>query len=107
MPSKFEKRAAEELKKDGWLVDNKWGMNRYSLNNDYWHIFDLLAYKENIIRGIAIKGQGGVPSQLRTAIANFKPGNQFVKELWHYRQPTKKGKRLKNAKYLITKEIIE
>jgi hypothetical protein len=107
MPSKFEKKAKVELEADGWLVDTKWGMNRFSLNNDYWHIFDLLAYQGKIIRGIAIKGQGGVPKELREKITAFKTCEHFVKELWAYHQPTHKGIRKKNAPYIIRKEIID
>lgn len=108
--SKFEIMAEKELQEDGWLVD--WKIRPSGFKNpkgyavDYFGLFDLLAYSKGIIRAIAIKGQGGVPSSLRKAIEEFDAGDKFVKEIWKYSQPTKNGKRIKNVKYRIRKEII-
>jgi hypothetical protein len=109
MRSKFEIRAQKLLEAEGWHVDWKAKPRRtpvgYSV--DYWNIWDLLAHQDYIIRGIAIKGQGGVPQALRKAIEDFKACDHFVKEIWTFRQPTHKAKRVKNAPYVIRKEIIE
>lgn len=106
--SKFEIKAQKELESDGWKVDWKVSPFRTPRNYqvDYWGVFDLLAHQPNIIRAIAIKGQGGVPQKLREAVESFEVCEHIVKEIWTYRQPTKKGKRQKNAKYVIRKEII-
>jgi len=109
--SKFESRAKKELEAEGWLIDwksstpGKWKPRGY--NQDFFGIFDLMAYSPGIIRMIAIKGQGGMPGELRKRVEDFKCGDSIVKELWTYSQPTKKGKRIKSAKYRIRKEIIE
>ena len=109
--SKFEIKAQKELEAEGWQVDYKIKSSGWkqpsNYNCDYFNIFDLLAYSPGIIRGIAIKGQGGVPRALREAVEQFDAGSNFVKEIWTYSQPTKKGRRIKTAKYRIRKEIIE
>ena len=100
-----------ELEADNWLVD--WKIRPSGFKNpkgyavDYFGLFDIMAYSEGMIRMIAIKGQGGVPSPLRKAIEDFKVGDSIVKEIWKYSQPVRKGKRVKNVKYRIRKEIIE
>lgn len=111
MRSKFEIRAQKELEADNWQVDYKIRSSGWKCPSnyqaDYFGIFDLLAYSKGIIRAITIKGQGGCPSSLRKAVEEFDAGDKFVKEIWTYSQPTKKGKRIKSAKYRIRKEIIE
>lgn len=108
--SKFEIMAEKELEADNWLVD--WKIRPSGFRNprgyavDFFGLFDLLAYSKGVIRGIAIKGQGGVPRELRIAIEEFDAGDHFIKEIWKYSQPTKKGKRIKSAKYKIRKEIV-
>lgn len=110
MRSKFEKKAQKELEADGWLVDWKVSSGGFTQNRntptDYFHLFDLLAYKPGIIRMIAIKGQGGVPRKLRDDITAFRPPKGMLKEIWRYSQPTTKGKRIKNTPYRIRREII-
>lgn len=83
--SRYEIRAQKELEAQGWTVDNKAGMGRFSKNRDYFHLFDLLAVRGgDPVRWIAIKGHNGGYSPLREKIkAFFLPeGNQ--KELWRY-----------------------
>lgn len=110
MRSKFEIMAQKELENEGWLVD--WKIRPSGLRMpsgyqvDYWGVFDLLAYQGKMIRGIAIKGQGGVPSRLRKMVMDMEMCEHFVKEIWTYRQPTKNDKRLKYARYVIRKEIL-
>jgi hypothetical protein len=109
MRSKFEIKAQKELEAEGWQVD--WKVRPYRTPKgyavDYFNCFDLMAYQEKVIRFIAIKGQGGVPDKLRQDIINLDFCDHIVKEIWTYRQPTKKGKRLKSVPYQIRKEIIE
>lgn len=113
MRSKFEIRAQKELEADNWFVDWKVSPRRTPIgyNRDYWNLFDLLAYQGKMIRAIAIKGQGGVPRELRQKIENFEVCEHFVKEIWTYTQlrKTVKGKRVRqtNQLYRIRKEIIE
>lgn len=108
--SKFEIMAEKELQEDGWFVDWKIRPSGRKMPRgyavDYWNLFDLLAHKGRMIRGIAIKGQGGVPGKLRRAIKEFEVCEHFVKEIWAYSQPVRKGKRVRNAKYRIRKEIV-
>jgi hypothetical protein len=105
MRSKFEIRAQRELEKEGWMCD--WKIRPSGFKNprgyqvDYFGLFDLLAYNPPVIRMIAIKGQSGVPSQLRTAIENFGVCDHLVKEIWTYRKLA--GSR---NKFSTRKEII-
>jgi shikimate 5-dehydrogenase len=106
MKSKFEIKAQKELEADGWLVD--WKVKPFrtprGYNVDYWGLFDLLAYQGGLIRGIAIKGQGGVPKALREAVENFQVCEHFVKEIWYYSRHTVNKKKQRN--FTCKKEII-
>lgn len=87
MRSKFEIKCEKELKDQGWIVDSKAGMNRWAKNTDYFHCFDILAVRSGEpLRFIAIKGQGGVPSELLQAIQDFWLPESCQKEIWHYRK---------------------
>jgi hypothetical protein len=102
MRSKFEIKCEKELKEQGWLVDTKAGMNRWSKNNDYFHLFDIVAVRPgDPIRWIAIKGQGGVPSALVKGIKEFWLPEGNVKEIWHYRKLKGYGN-----KFIPKKKII-
>jgi hypothetical protein len=84
--SKYEIKAQKYLEKEGWKVDWKirprFPTRTYSV--DYFNLFDLLAYKAGeCLRFIAIKGHGGVPSELRVSIFKFLvPG--VIKEIWTF-----------------------
>lgn len=83
MRSKYEVKAQKDLEKDGWRVDNKAGMGRWSQNRDFWNLFDLVAVKQGEpLRWISIKGTVGLLNSLKEEISAFylPPGNQ--KELW-------------------------
>lgn len=88
--SKFEIRAHKELEEKGWIVDYKIRpsgfKNPSNYSVDYFELFDLLAQKPGIVRWIAIKGQGGVPSTLREAIEEINLGEGSQKEIWTYRK---------------------
>lgn len=103
--SKYEIRAHKELEDDGWIVDYKIRpsgfRNPRNYNVDYFSLFDLLAYKNGMVRWIAIKGHGGVPRALRDAIETINMGDANVKEIWTYRKL--KGYK----KEQVRKEIIE
>lgn len=87
MASKFEKRCKAELKERGWTVDTKHGMHKWSKNNDYFKLFDILALRAgDPLRFIAIKGQKGVPSKLRSKIEKFWLPDSCQKEIWYYRK---------------------
>ena len=100
--SKFEIKAQKELEGQGYIVDTKAGMNRWSRNNDYFHLFDLLAVRAGEpLRFIAIKGQGGVPSKLKRGIESFWLPESTQKEIWHYRKLKGHGN-----KFIPKKKII-
>lgn len=88
MVSKYEIKAKKELEAEGWRVDDKRGMGRFSKNRDFWNLFDLVAVRPDtvFIRWISIKGHvTGSPITAHTKeIREFylPPGNQ--KELWQH-----------------------
>jgi hypothetical protein len=90
MRSKYEIKCHKELQADGWLVDYKIrGGGPYVPRNytvDYFACFDILAYKPNRIRFIAIKGHQGVPKDLRDAIVNLRFPEGCQKEIWTYKE---------------------
>lgn len=93
MRSKYEIRAEKELQEEGWLVDNKTGMGRWSKNRDYWHLFDLLAVKQgHRAKFIAIKGHvtGTVITALRGQILEFPRISGVHYELWRWPKRKKK-----------------
>jgi len=104
--SKYEIKAQKELEANGWLVD--WKIRPSGFKNprgyavDYFSLFDLMAWKPYMIRFIAIKGHGGVPSALRKAIEDFQTCDHVVKEIWYYRKLAKDKR-----KNVARKEIIE
>ena len=101
--SKFEIKAQKELEEQGYTVDSKAGMHRWSKNNDYFHLFDLIAVRAgDFLRFIAIKGQAGVPSELRLKIMKFWLPDNCQKEIWHYRKLKGHGN-----KFIPKKEIIK
>lgn len=90
MVSKYEIKAKKKLEKEGWIVDDKRGMGRWSKNRDYFHLFDLLAVRSgDSIRWIAVKGKAGDYWKLRKEIKNFWLPMGNTKELWRYRKGTK------------------
>ena len=90
--SKYEIKAEKELIVDGWRVDNKAGMFRFSKHRDFFNTFDLVAYKPGIIRYISIKGHIG--GSLRTShqkeISDFIFPLGVIKELWEWPKTKKK-----------------
>jgi len=91
--SPYEKLAQDQLEKDGWKVDNKCGMGRWSKNRDFFNIFDLVAVKKGFpVRWISIKGLAGVPSWHRKEVEAFWfPLKGHIKEIWSRSQSKKKG----------------
>lgn len=93
--SKYEIRAQKELEADGWAVDTKAGMGRFSKNRDYFHMFDLLAYKPNQpLRFISVKGKHGNYQINRRQIEAFTPTG-IQKELWRYDKDPKRKNRIR------------
>ena len=81
--SKYEVKAQKELEKDGWRVDNKAGMGRWSKNRDFFNLFDLVAVKRGFsIRWISIKGTMGIITKHRKAVEDFWLPSNNVKEIW-------------------------
>jgi len=79
--SKYEILAQKELEKEGWKVDNKAGMGRWSKNRDFWNLFDLVALKDGEgLRWISIKGVDG-------GFANAKTGENHREDLKAFRLP--------------------
>lgn len=87
MRSKYEIRAHQELKAEGYLVDYKIRPRFVprGYNVDFLGLFDLVALKpgEDVIRWIAIKGTAGDRGKIIKEIeaVTFPPGNQ--KEIWY------------------------
>lgn len=94
MRSKYEIKAHHELEEDGWFVDFKSRPSRQTRNAlvDYWHIFDLLAWKPGKLRCISIKGRS-CPKKHKIDLSNFTMPPEVTVELWQY---TKKGKKVWN-----------
>lgn len=99
MVSKYEVKAKKVLEAQGWRVDDKRGMSRWSKNRDYFNLFDLLAVRAgDPIRWIAIKGHHGGYNELREKIKDFFLPMGNSKELWRY---------TKGVRYEPKIEIIE
>ncbi len=91
MRSKYEVLTQKALEAEGYLVDNKIGMGRWSRNRDYWHMFDLIAVKKDCpLRFIAVKGHHGGYPELRKLLVDFWLPESCIKELWRYTN-TKQG----------------
>jgi hypothetical protein len=92
MVSKYEIRAKKDLIAEGWMVDDKRGMSRWSRNRDFWNLFDLVAVKkgEGCIRWISIKGRQGIPGKHRKEVEKFYLPENNIKEIWS-RSQGKKG----------------
>lgn len=88
MRSKYEIKCQKELETEGWFIDNKAGMSRWSKNRDFFNLFDLVAVKKGeAIRYISIKGHnrgyGVTPSgDIRNEIKYFWLPECCIKELW-------------------------
>ena len=50
-----ERRAKKELESIGWLVDKARGSMRWSKNNDFFNMWDLIAIRGGILRFIQVK----------------------------------------------------
>jgi len=97
MRSKYEIKAEKELQADGWLVDNKAYMVRWSKNRDFFHLWDLVAYKPGKLHYISIKGHIG-GKQRREHLAELEkmvlpPG--VTNELWIWPDNKKKKEWIK------------
>ena len=96
MRSKYEIKAQKELEADGWLVDNKAGMGRFSKNRDYWNLFDLMAQKMFFpVRFISIKGHQGIPKKHYKAIKKFWLPINCRREIWYWPKNKKKKQWIK------------
>ena len=88
MRSKYEIKAQKELEAEGYFVDDKRGMSRWSKNRDFFNLFDLVAVRRSeAIRYISIKGHnrgyGVTPSgNIRNEIRDFWLPESCKKELW-------------------------
>jgi len=83
MRSKYEIKAQKELEKEGYRVDNKAGVSKWTKNVDYFNLFDLLAVKKGAkLRFVSIKGKMGVPSAHLQEISEFWLPDDCVKEIW-------------------------
>ena len=96
MRSKYEIKCQKELEAEGWFIDNKAGMSRWSKNRDFFNLFDLVAVKKGeAIRYISIKGhnrgRGVTPSgDIRNEIKDFWLPECCIKELWVWPKNKKK-----------------
>ena len=91
MRSKYEIKAQKELEKEGYFVDNKAGMARFSKNRDFFNLFDLVAVKRNQpLRYISIKGHQGIPGQHLKDVSKFWLPKCCQKEIWYWPKRKKK-----------------
>lgn len=88
--SKYEIKAQKELEEAHYFVDYKIRPTRVYRGApvDYWHIFDLLAWKPGELRCISIKGKS-CPAKHKNDLQNFLMPPGVSVELWQY---NKKGK---------------
>lgn len=87
MRSIYERRAQQELEKDGYLVDYKIRPGKFvprGYKVDFFGCFDLIAFKSTdpFVRWISIKGQAGNRGQNKKEIKllPLPVGNQ--REIW-------------------------
>lgn len=91
MRSKYEIKAQKELEAEGYRVDNKAGMSRWSSNRDFWNLFDLVCVKRGEpMRWISIKGHGGNYRENIKAIEEFWLPENNTKEQWRWPKNKKK-----------------
>jgi len=91
MVSKYEIKAKKELEADGWTVDTKRGMSKWSKDRDYFHCFDLLCKKrEYKLRWISIKGRAGVSTWHLDQVKNCWLPKGNIKEIWSRSRSKKK-----------------
>lgn len=96
MRSKFEIRAQSELEDEGYFVD--WKL-RPSMPNphyatDYFHLFDLLAWKNGVLRMISIKGKD-CPKKHKDDLSSFTTPDGVSVELWRYDRDPKDKRKLR------------
>ena len=80
--SKYEIKAQAELEAEGWLVDSKVGLGRWSKNRDFWNLYDLVAYKPGQIRYISIKGHNRGSTEHRESLDKMRFPDGVSNELW-------------------------
>lgn len=99
MVSKYEIRAKKELEADGWVVDDKRGMSRWSQNRDFFNRWDLVAYKPGKLRYISIKGTQGLIKSHIKELEEFQLPKGCTNELWAKRKSNKSywSKKIINA----------
>jgi len=104
--SKFEVKAQKELEEDGWIVDWKIRPSGFKMpkgyNVDYFGLFDLIAYKDGVLRWIFIKGTRGILDREREEVRDFKLPKGCIKEVWYYRKLVSDKR-----KFVAKKEVIE
>jgi len=89
--SKYEIKCQKQLEAEGWTVDNKAGMGRWSANRDYFNLFDIVAVKRGEpLRFISIKGHQGIPPQHHKDVSEFWLPDRCQKEIWHWPKRKKK-----------------
>jgi hypothetical protein len=86
MRSKYELQTQKTLQKDDWLVDFKIRPSRVYPNApvDYWHLFDLIAWKPGELRFISVKGKN-CPKQHKIDLLEFLVPKGVSIELWMYK----------------------
>ena len=91
MRSKYEIRCEQELQQNGWFTDFKVRPTRVRAGTpvDYWHIFDLLAWKPNKLKFISVKGIS-CPAQHKKDLATFTVPDGVSVELWKYKKDKNK-----------------
>ena len=90
--SKYEIKAKKELEAEGWAVDDKRGMGRWSKNRDFWNVFDLVAKQDGIpyMRWISVKGRAGVSIEHKKDVERCWLPKGNVKEIWSRSRSKKK-----------------
>lgn len=96
MRSRFEKRAQKDLEQEGYFVDWKLrpSMANPHYNTDYWHLFDLLAWRPGELRFISIKGKS-CPKKHKDDLKKFKVPRGVAIELWVHDRDLKDKRKIR------------
>lgn len=92
----YEVKCQKELEAQGyqveWKMRRSWMMRRGVYNQDFFNLFDLLAYKKGEpFRWISCKGKAGIPGAHRKEVEEFWMPPYNIKEIWARSMSRKKG----------------
>lgn len=96
MRSKFELRADRELQIEGYYTDYKARISvpMRGYNQDYFHLYDLIAWKPGELRFISVKGKT-CPAKHKKDLAAFKLPAGCTSELWMFDRQLKDKRKIR------------